>query len=321
MADRADVLVVGAGVSGLTTAVRLQEEGLRVRIVAAAPPERSTSNLAGAIWFPTKVAPRDRVLQWGWRTYDVLSALATVPDSGILMRECIVLSRWPQDTPWWADAVGGVRPALAAELPVGYDFGWRFKVPLAEMPVYLPWLLNRFLRAGGDLELRTVESLSACLAKVRIVVNCSGLGARKLVPDLSVVPVRGQLVIVTNPGLGMSIRDDEHPEGRAYVHPRRTDCVLGGTDEQGIWDTAVDQEAADSILKRCRQLAPALRDSQVLGHVVGLRPARPEVRVERDEETPAGRMLLHNYGHGGAGITVSWGCADEVDALIRQWEA
>ncbi|MFM7282729.1 MAG: FAD-dependent oxidoreductase [Planctomycetia bacterium] len=65
-----------------------------------------------------------------------------------------------------------------------------------------------------------------------------------------------------------------------------------------------------SIIERCARLEPGLRDATVLGTSVGLRPARSAVRLE-PESSPAGR-IVHNYGHGGAGVTLSWGCAQEV---------
>jgi len=52
--------------------------------------------------------------------------------------------------------------------------------------------------------------------------------------------------------------------------------------------------------------------------VVGLRPGRPTVRLEEDARDEPGPRILHNYGHGGAGITISWGCADELTALVME---
>ena len=49
--------------------------------------------------------------------------------------------------------------------------------------------------------------------------------------------------------------------------------------------------------------------------LVGLRPGRMEVRLEREEKN--GKYLIHNYGHGGSGVTLSWGCADEVVELAN----
>ena len=150
------------------------------------------------------------------------------------------------------------------------------------------------------------------------IVNCSGLAARELVGDPRVYPVRGQIARVNNPGLVMSIRDEQHPEGRAYVHPREHDCILGGTLDEHSWDTRVDLDTAASILRRCRDIAPVLANATVIEHVVGLRPGRPTVRLEEDTPDEPSPRILHNYGHGGAGITISWGCADEVTALLMQ---
>jgi D-amino-acid oxidase len=150
------------------------------------------------------------------------------------------------------------------------------------------------------------------------VVNASGLGARALCGDTEVRPVRGQLVLVANPGLHTSVRDEDNVDGYTYVHPRSTDIVLGGTFEIGEWDTTPSPATASAILRRCTELLPELAGAPVLGHQVGLRPHRNGgVRLEADP-CPHGRVrqLVHNYGHGGAGVTLAWGCADAATALV-----
>ena len=311
------VTVLGAGIIGLTTASRLLAAGHRVQIVAAAPIEESTSYLAAAVWFPTHVGPADRVARWGRRTYDVLAEQAARGTPCVVMRESLALYRKRPGEPDWAQPVRGVRPATAAELPPGYRYGLRFVVPLVEMPAYLPWLAEQVLADGAKLVTHHVRSLRELIEDgVDAIVNCPGLAARELVGDQRVYPVRGQIARVTNPGLTMSIRDEDHPEGRAYVHPREQDCILGGTLDEHSWDTRVDLDTAESILSRCRDIAPALAGATVIEHVVGLRPGRPTVRLEEDTLDEPGPRILHNYGHGGAGVTVSWGCADEVTSLL-----
>jgi D-amino-acid oxidase len=309
-------VVVGAGVSGLTTAICLLEAGHAVRVVAAAPSTATTSALAAAVWFPTHVGPWDRVLRWGESTYRALSDQAAVHVPGVVMRESLGVYREPPGEPPWAAAVGGVRPAESDELPPGYRYGLRFAVPLAEMPRYLPWLVARVRALGGEFTQRHVLSLRQVGDGADLVVNCAGLGARELVDDAAVYPVRGQIVRVANPGLTMSVRDERHPGGRAYVHPRLHDCILGGTLDEGRWDTTVDPAAGAAIIERCCDLVPALRAARVIEHVVGLRPGRSTVRLEEDEPLDSGARVVHNYGHGGAGITLSWGCAREVVALV-----
>jgi D-amino-acid oxidase len=171
------------------------------------------------------------------------------------MRESLALYREPPAQPDWAEAVKSVREATPAELPPGYPYGLRFVVPMVEMPKYLPWLIEQFARRGGQLQQRRVGSLAELADEYTdAVVNCSGIASRNLVGDATVYPVRGQIVRVTNPGLSMSVRDEHHPAGRAYVHPRSEDCILGGTLELNNWDTTIDLATSAAIIERCREI-------------------------------------------------------------------
>lgn len=306
--------VVGSGVVGLTTAITLQRAGCEVRVLSAAPIESLTSHLAAAVWFPTHAGPPDAIARWGVHTFEVLAGLAGQPGSGVVMRESLALYRTAPPVPAWAAGVRDLRPATAQELPAGYAYGLRFAVPLVEMPVHLPWLVGLFEAAGGLVRIVRIASLDEVLDDgwSELVVNCTGLAARELANDPSVYPVRGQIVRVSNPGLTLSMRDEQHPAGRAYIHPRTEDCILGGTLDEHRWDTEVDLAEAESILARCEQIEPRLAGAEVLEHVVGLRPARPTVRVQESPTGPGRARLLHNYGHGGSGVTLGWGCAEDV---------
>jgi D-amino-acid oxidase len=309
------IVVVGSGIIGLTTAVALLDVGYDVRVSSAEPAAATTSALAAAVWFPTHVGPSERVSRWGKETFDALAEQAAGRVPGVVMRESLGLYREPPSEPEWAAAVGGVRAAEPDELPPGYRHGLRFAVPLAEMPRYLPWLVARARGLGGEFVQRRLRSLDE-VDGADVVVNCTGLGARELVDDPAVYPVRGRIVRVSNPGLTMSVRDEAHPGGRAYVHPRTDDCILGGTLEEHQWDTTIDPDVGAAIVARCCDLVPALRGARVLEQVVGLRPGRPAVRLEEGDPLASGARVVHNYGHGGAGITLSWGCAREVVGLI-----
>jgi D-amino-acid oxidase len=148
------------------------------------------------------------------------------------------------------------------------------------------------------------------------VVNCTGIGARSLVPDEALVPVRGQVVIVENPGIREFYLDhgDGGPE-YVYLFPHRDVVVLGGTAHEGAADLAPRPEVSARILRDITAVFPSLRGARVVAERVGLRPVRPEVRLEA-EALPGGRVLWHNYGHGGAGVTLSWGCAAELTAAV-----
>jgi D-amino-acid oxidase len=93
--------------------------------------------------------------------------------------------------------------------------------------------------------------------------------------------------------------------------------VVGGTADEGVWDLAVSPEASETILAKGRALEPRLTGVADRGAKVGLRPGRREVRLEMERPSP-GLRVIHNYGHGGAGITLSWGCAREVAELARE---
>ena len=305
----ARVIVVGAGVVGLSCAVRLLEAGHRVDVVARDLPLETTSAVAAALWYPYRAYPFDRVTGWSHRCYEAFEKLAGVRDTGVRLLPGTEVHRSPTDDPWWTDAV----PTLTRvrDLAPPYADGWSFTAPVVEMPVYLRWLVGRAEELGGTL---TRMALSALPDRAEVVVNASGLGARRMAADESMVPVRGQVVHVEQVGLDRWWLDAGAGDGPVYVVPRAHDIVVGGTDEEGVWDRTPDPDAARRILERAVELVPRLGGARVVGHRVGLRPARPEVRLEV-EQTRAGRVV-HCYGHGGAGVTLSWGCADEVAALV-----
>ncbi|MBA2712408.1 MAG: FAD-binding oxidoreductase [Rubrobacteraceae bacterium] len=314
---RADAVVVGCGVIGLTAAISLREAGLEVGIVTAGLPPSTTSSVAAAIWYPYKAYPEDRVLSWGSRTYEVFEGLSDFPETGVLMRAGVELWHKKVHDPWWAEAVPRVRRCYEDELPPGYTDGHAFTAPVVEMPIYLTYLMDRFVAAGGSVEQRALSSLEEVAGDARVVVNCVGLGARDLMGDASMQPIRGQIVRVRNPGLDRFALDEENPEGVTYIVPRSNDCILGGTADEGEWDLEPDPETASGILRRCTKLEPRLAGAEVLEHKVGLRPGRQEIRLEA-EEGPNDAILIHNYGHGGSGVTLSWGCAEETLRIALQ---
>lgn len=311
---RGRVLVVGAGVVGLTAAVRLVEDGWDVEVLTADDPLATTSSVAAAIWYPYRADPRDRVLAWGAASMRALTALAAEPGAGVRLLPCRELLAAPAADPWWRSAV----PAfgrVTGPLPAGAAAAWEVTVPVVAMPVHLRWLLGRLAAAGVPVTRRRVTDLDALGGAADLVVHCAGLGARDLAGDASLTPVRGQVVVVENPGLErawLDQRDRSHP---TYVVPRGVDCVLGGTAVEGAEAGPPDPAVAADVLARCAVLEPRLAGARVLAHRVGARPVRPTVRLEL-EERPSG-PVIHDYGHGGAGVTLSWGCAEEVVALAR----
>jgi D-amino-acid oxidase len=313
-----DVLVIGAGVSGLTTAICLAEAGCDVTVAAAGWPPHITSAAAGAIWGPHLVEKGERVARWGGVTLARLTDLAADPDSGVHLASGVTASASGSiDSFDWVKAIEPVVPCDPPELPAGYAGGWRLTVPIVSMPVYLGYLRARLERAGAALREAAFGSLdeAAELTGARVIVNCSGIGAASLVPDPEVTPVRGQAVVIENPGLTeFFVGVSEASGDLRYYFPHGDIMVLGGTEEAGNWSLEPDPATAEGILSRCAAVEPRLRGATVTAHRVGLRPVRPSVRLEADSLD--GRLVMHNYGHGGAGVTLSWGCAQEVTAAV-----
>jgi D-amino-acid oxidase len=144
-------------------------------------------------------------------------------------------------------------------------------------------------------------------------VLAAGLRSGPLLGDGSGFPVQGQVVRLADPGLTEWVLDEENSGGVTYVVPRGRDVVCGGTAVEGADGTEPDPDVERDVLERTVALVPALRGAEVLSRAVGLRPGRPEVRLDRTEVE--GRPVISCYGHGGAGVTLSWGCAEDVVAL------
>ncbi|AZP21616.1 FAD-binding oxidoreductase [Streptomyces aquilus] len=306
-----EVVVVGGGVIGLTTAVVLAERGRRVRVWTRDPVERTTSAVAGALWWPYRIRPVAAARAWALRSLDVYEQLAADPDrTGVRMVEGVLGEEELDDGfDWLTTRLPGLRAVTSEEYA---GTGLWARLPLVDMAAHLPWLRRRFTAAGGVVETRTVSDLKEVEAPV--VVNCTGLGARELAADASVVPVRGQLVVVENPGIRTWVVSTGADGEMAYFFPQPGRLLLGGTAVEDAWSTEPDPAVAEAIVRRCAALRPEIAGARVLGHRVGLRPARDAVRLER-ELLSDGRVLVHNYGHGGAGVTVAWGCAEEAAGL------
>lgn len=313
------VVILGCGVSGLSCGVRLLEAGHPVDIWARELPPHTTSDVAAAIWYPYRAFPQERVSAWSARTFEELCALAGQPGTGVLRVLGVELLREPTPDPWWRPCVPGFRRATASELLPGYVDGYVFEAPVIDMPRYLPYLLARFRGLGGRVFQREVRSLDEAWAEAPLVINCTGLGSRSLMKDETLFPVRGEVLRVAPLPVERFLLDEDEARGMTYIIPRTQDCILGGTAEEGNASLEPDPAQARAILERARRLLPEGTPLHVLQHAVGLRPGRPSVRLEL--ERVDGRPVIHNYGHGGAGVTLSWGCAEEVAALARQLSA
>ncbi|MGW4808195.1 FAD-dependent oxidoreductase [Kitasatospora sp. NPDC004272] len=307
--------VVGGGVSGLTTALELQERGRPVTLVTPEPPHHTTSVLAAAIWHPLLRRPDPVYLRRATTALHRLTALSRRPaESGVRIRTLTEFSATSSEVPWWVREMSGDNLARPAPCPPGYAAAWTLPVPAVDADRYLAHLAERFAARGGRIEHRLVTDLAAEAGRTGAVVNCTGYGSAALAGDRSLSLVRGVLLRCAKPeGLQGCWIDGSDPRRPTYVIEREHDAVLGGTADPGLVATTVPEETVADVLERCARLVPAAAGARVLEVRVGFRPTRGTVRVERDPYIPG---LVHNYGHGAAGYTLSWGCAADAADLL-----
>jgi D-amino-acid oxidase len=358
------VLIIGAGVIGLTTALCLRRRGFPVTVIADRFSPDLTSNVAGALWeWPPAVcgshedpASLERSKRWASESYRIFSELAKDADSsrntGVYLRPSafyFFASLQPGHSAWTKmqelrARVRGFRhdPALIREHGVNPEYGvtdaYEYLSPMIDTDAYLPWLRRKLDETGcsfvrdrveGDLSNTTsaLKSRFAC----DFVVNCTGLGAREL-GDPAVYPMRGALVRIVNASLPegrlqgahcISHSESSEAQDIVFIVPRGEDrIVLGGLTEADQWDDKINLENYAPIremLERCIRFLPRLKAAAIDPSEpvrAGLRPARRgSIRVEADPRDPT---IFHCYGHGGAGVTLSWGSAREItEQLVK----
>ncbi len=201
-----------------------------------------------------------------------------------------------------------------SKFPRAFKSGFTLNVPLMDTTIYLHYLASRFLRVGGEIHVNIrLEKLEDVSHEFNLVINCAGIGARELVRDADLEPHRGQVAIVPKIDLGCAIVCDDPP--LMYAIPRTNDCVFGGTNELSD-NLAVDPASTSRVVAECSRVLQ-IDSPRVIAERVGLRPFRKSgVRLER-ARLRDNRAAIHNYGHGGSGFTLSWGCAKDVLKLAR----
>ena len=329
------VAIIGAGVSGLTCGVVFAERGYQTAILAKETGRQTTSGAAAAIWFPYDAEPAERVIPWALETYKTLVELSNNSRTGVSIIELHQFSRTGEiQIPDWAIPLeafvipSGAENGAAGEAATWtgrpeaertgseriksckFTSGYAIKVPLTDTTIYLDYLSARFLKAGGAINTNVCfEKLEDVDRKFDLVIHCAGIGARDLVQDRDLEPHRGQVAIVPRiENLSCATVCDDTP--LMYAIPRTNDCVFGGTNDLST-DLTSDPATTDRIVAECCRVLN-IEKPTVLTERVGLRPFRRSgVRLERDQFSD-GRTVIHNYGHGGAGFTLSWGCARDV---------
>jgi glycine/D-amino acid oxidase-like deaminating enzyme len=307
--SRPRIIVLGAGVSGLTTAVTMSLAGCDVVIYAAEGPAQTTSALAAAIWHPFYQAPDFVYLARARQTYTTMRRLSADAASGVRMRVLTEYFRRDAGAPWWAECASGLERLAPAEVPSRFACAYRMDAPVADAPIYLRYLMTLFLDLGGQYVHRRVSDPVSVLDDADHVVNCCGYGSRPFGDsDLSL-----SRAIVLRAARDDAVRgcfiDDADPASPTYVVERDDDIVLGGTADLDLTSTVIGERQIEDIVRRCAGLCEGVAALRIVEAHLGFRPMRRVPRVARDARHP---RLLHNYGHGGGGFTLSWGCANDV---------
>lgn len=344
VAGSPDVVVIGGGVVGLTTAIRLQEAGYSVTVVAGSFQE--TCSHSAASWFipdpeygtghgsSAAGFNGDLYRRWATRTWEVMSAdvggegAATQLTRGTRL---FTAAGAPDGMPTMLERLWYLRETclefreMAAAEVAAYGRpelvgGVTFKTLTTDMRAYLSRLRDRIEAGGGRLVEQRISSLEAGFAlypKARCWVHCSGIGARELCGEQSMIGVRGQTALVKaeqqSEFLSVVTGDKRRP---VYVVPQGNgNVILGGCKIPG--DSAADPDLvlAEEITNTAVSWCPALRDHEFIRHVIGWRPFREQgVRLELDRTATV--PVVHNYGHGDVGVILAWGCADDAARLV-----
>lgn len=308
----ADALVVGAGVIGLTIAVKLAESGRAVTVLTDTEPELTTSAAAGAMLGISGTPSDHPATRWTQYSTPVFEELAGDPATGVHRVHGRIVTDFADASPQWATRLPDYRELTAREHR-GYRSGMAVTLPFADMPTYLGYLKDRLFSAGGLLKLHHVSTLSS-VAGGPLLINATGVGARQLCGDVKLTAMRGVHVIVNNIDINEFWMDAVPDPIWTTVFPYPSHVVLGGAAMETGGPS--DEEVAAGILSRAIAVEPRLADATVIGQQIGWRPTRATPRLELDDVD--GTPCVHAYGHGGIGVTVSWGVAEDVLRLVEE---
>ncbi|KAJ2843791.1 hypothetical protein J3B02_005163 [Coemansia erecta] len=274
------------------------------------------------------------------------------PSSGISTAPGIDLfEEFSGERPWYAAKVKDSAEIPQENLPAGIRYGLQYTTLLIDVPRYLVYLKDKFIKAGGQIHKHKLSHIHEATgfaseisaARPAVVVNCTGLGSMELggVNDANMYPIRGQTVVVHAPEAKCTVTRVGCLF--SYVIPRGDGtAVIGGTAERGCWDDRPDAQTTQMILQRTLDLEPnllpggervwdnksinektAALEKAIVSVNVGFRPAR-EGGVCMQAQTlyaPASDKpfsVVHCYGHAGYGYQSSIAFAESVFRLIKE---
>jgi glycine/D-amino acid oxidase-like deaminating enzyme len=323
------IAVIGAGIVGLSTALRVVEDvqNAEVTVIAEKFYNETTSFGAAGLWEPYQLAgtPDSLVNEWGQQAFDHFLKLYNSREAGAVGVQLLTVYQLFQngeDTtpPSWKEIVFNYARLTSDDLrkmglPSRFVSGASFGTLVVEQRLYLHWLYRKLEMMGVKFIQQRVESLNQ-LSGYKAIINCAGIGGGLFNSDPHIFPIRGQVVRVRAPWIKAC-----YFWGTNYIIPQTESIVLGGTAQHNDWDTSNSLKNVDAIISEAASLFPALREAKEPQAWAGLRPARGTAGVRLGGElvnigNSSNVPLVHCYGHGGAGITIGMGCANDA---IQKW--
>ncbi|KAI1609752.1 putative D-amino acid oxidase [Exophiala viscosa] len=322
------VCVLGSGIIGLASAECLANAGFDVVVVARDLPGDAgglswASPSAGAVIYPTH-SPEAESQTFEKETFQHFWALAHQdPTSGAqVLPVTEFFQEYHEDMQAWYMKVNPhYRHLRADELPHGVKVGVTVTTIAVNPIIYLPYLQRKLEEQGATFVRFEAHSLEHVLRMTGadVLVNATGLGAKKLCNDDAVVPIRGQAMFLRNrPGWNqILLRQDA---GYTYVIPRLGSggVLFGGIRQEGNEGEAADPALRKDILERVNHLSrDAFADVNLetdVEDMVGFRPGRKGgYRLEIE-----GSNLIHAYGFDGVGYVCSFGAGRRVTEMVKQ---
>lgn len=325
-----NIAVIGCGVIGLTSALAIQKRlgpSVKVTIFTEALSPNTTGDVAAGLWLPYLIqdTPKEDISKWAQSTKNYIMQLwknGEANKAGISLQLITKISSAENyETPAWVNAALGYAELTKQQIDYysrkydkKYSGGFSLVSFIWEASVFLPYLQEQFLENGGDIKIKRIESFEQ-LNTFDVIVNCTGINSKDLVPDSTVRPIRGQIIRVLAPW-----QFDTFNEDNSYIIPNQRCVILGGTQQIDDYNLNIDVNDRQQILNGCGKYSPALKSAKIVNDCVGLRPGRNKIRVELEYRQMGIKVqkIIHNYGHGGSGITLSIGCAETAAELVEE---